>query len=183
MASFKKITSSPSPAGNKASVCSDKAGIELRNILSNHRLPHSSPWPSGKRRLFFSFCNNIESAFGQPSVGSRSPRFELFFFLFFLSYLVCVSFIVHRLTAARGSVFVCICPSLYCVGFTQRGKKKKIDFCCHLVHHAQVCRLPLSLETSEPRSTSQPSLTPNEPLCQRKCQPVHCTLRLSHRLQ
>lgn len=57
----------------------------------------------------------------------------------------------------------------------KNGEKKN---CCHLVHHAKVYRLSVSSESSASRSTSQPSLIPNEPLCQRKCQPVHCTLRL-----
>lgn len=162
---FKKITSSPSPAGNKASVCSDKAGIELLNILSNHLLPHFSPWPSGKRRLFFSFCNNIEPAFNLRSAKCREQESKVWTFLFSLFFLICVCqfYCASPDCNTRLSLCVHLPFTLLCWFYTARGKK--IDFCCHLVHHAQVCRLPVSLETSEPRSTSQPSLTPNEPFC------------------
>lgn len=155
MASLREITSSPSPAGNKASVCSDKAGIELLSVLSKLLLPRFSPWPSGQRRLRSPLSLTTwsqPSTYGLPSVASRCPRFELFFFLFFYFFYFCVSdLLCTAWLQQKVQPFVCICPKLHCVSCTEPGKKKKADFCCHLVHHAQVCRRPVSSETSEPR--------------------------------
>lgn len=120
---FKKITSSPSPAGNKASVCSDKAGIELRNILSNHLLPHFSPWPSGKRRLFFSFCSNIESAFNLRSAKCRDQGLNFSFFLFFFLICVCQFYCASPDCNTRLSLCVHLPFTLLCCFYTARGEK------------------------------------------------------------